>query len=79
MGLETLGDMPALLKACENALDVFPNKPEIYVYAATAELAMDNLSNAQDLINQVLPIAAKISGGSSTFVEPFGDGTNPTE
>ena len=59
LGLETLGDMPALLKACENALDVFPNKPEIYVYAATAELAMHNLSNAQDLINQALPIAAK--------------------
>lgn len=57
--LEALGDMPALLKATENALDVFPNKPEIYTYAATAELAMNHLSNVEDLGAQALPMSAK--------------------
>lgn len=57
--LESLGDMPALLKATENALDVFPNKPEIYVYAASAELALHHLSNVADLVAQALPMSAK--------------------
>jgi len=58
-GLETIGDMPELSKACEKALDVFPNKPEVYVYAASAELAMNQLKNAQDLIDLGLPLSAK--------------------
>lgn len=57
--LEALGDMPALLKATENALDVFPNKPEVYSYAATAELAMQRLSNVEDLVAQALPMSVK--------------------
>ncbi len=57
--LESTGDMPALLKATENALDVFPNKPEIYVYAASAELALHHLSNVEDLVAQALPMSAK--------------------
>lgn len=57
--LEHLGDMPALLKASENALDVFPNKPEVYVYAASAELALHHLSNVEDLVAQALPMSAK--------------------
>ncbi|MDX2069314.1 MAG: tetratricopeptide repeat protein [Haliscomenobacter sp.] len=57
--LEYLGDMPALLKASENALDVFPNKPEVYVHAASAELALHHLSNVEDLVAQALPMSAK--------------------
>jgi tetratricopeptide (TPR) repeat protein len=57
--LEFLGDMPALLKATENALDVFPNKPEVYVYAASAELALHHLNNVEDLVAQALPMSAK--------------------
>ncbi|WP_353481449.1 tetratricopeptide repeat protein [Haliscomenobacter sp.] len=58
-GLETVGDMPELSKACEKALDVFPNKPEVYVYAASAELAMNQLKNAQDFIDLGLPLSLK--------------------
>jgi len=58
-GLETIGDMPELSKACEKALDVFPNKPEVYVYAASAELAMNQLKNAQDLIELGMPLSLK--------------------
>jgi tetratricopeptide (TPR) repeat protein len=58
-GLETIGDMPELSKACEKALDVFPNKPEVYVYAASAELAMNQLKNAQDFIDLGLPLSIK--------------------
>jgi tetratricopeptide (TPR) repeat protein len=57
--LEALGEMPALLKAAQSALDVFPNKPEVYAYAALAELAMSRLSSAEDFVQQALPMAAK--------------------
>lgn len=57
--LEMLGDMPGLRKAAESALDVFPNRPEIYAFAANAELAMSNFTAVEDLVNQALPMSLK--------------------